>query len=117
MHHPHIAAVLVWIAVVLAIICAIGVAIVKNAFERLHFSSTVTSFSASLIALAVWIADPVWQSKIKVTLIALVLFLMNSILSHSTARAIRIFQEGQYEPKPDENIPLITKDNPTGTRQ
>ena len=77
MHHSQIAGWLVGVAAALTIICAIGLAMVKNTFERLHFSAAVTSLGAGLIALAVWVADPAWQSKIKATLIAIVLFLMN----------------------------------------
>ena len=114
MHHALIASVLVGIAAALAFVCAVGVAIVTNPLERLHFSATVTSFSAILIAAAVWLDDPAWQSRLKVLLIVIVLFAMNSILSHSTARAIRIREAKHFEPRPQDHIPLITKDNPTG---
>lgn len=114
MHHWLIACVLVSIATALAFICGVGVAIVKNPLERLHFSASVTSFSAALIAAAVWLDDPNWQSRLKVLLIAIVLFAMNSILSHSTARAIRIREAGHFEPRPKDQISLITKENPTG---
>lgn len=117
MHHSQIAGWLVGVAAALTIICAIGLAMVKNTFERLHFSAAVTSLGAGLIALAVWVADPAWQSKIKATLIAIVLFLMNSILSHATARAIRIYKNGQLEPRSGEEIPRMTEQNPTGARQ
>ena len=117
MHHPQIAGFLVGIGVALAVICALGVAIVKNALERLHFASPVTSFSAFLIALAVWIDDPTWQSRLKVVLVAIVLFVMNAVLSHATARAIRIRDDKHFEPQPADRIPLITKENPTGLRR
>jgi multisubunit Na+/H+ antiporter MnhG subunit len=117
MHHPQIASVLVGIAVALAILCAFGVALVTKPLERLHFSSPVTSFSASLIAIAVWIDDPTWQSRLKVALVAVVLFVMNAILSHATARAIRIRDDKHFEPQPADRIPLITKENPAGLRQ
>ena len=117
MHHPQIAGVLVGIAVALAVICGVGVAIVTKALERLHFSASVTSFSAVLIAVAVWIDDPTWQSRLKVALVALVLFVMNSILSHATARAIRIRDDQHFEPRPKDHIPLITQEHPRGFDQ
>jgi multisubunit Na+/H+ antiporter MnhG subunit len=117
MHHWIIAGVLVAVAVALAIICSVGLAIVTTTLERLHFSATVTSFSAALITAAVWIDDPTWQSRLKVLLTAIVLFVMNSILSHSTARAIRIRQEKHFEPRPGDEIGVITKENPTGAQQ
>lgn len=117
MHHPLAASILVYIAVGIAFLFAIGLAIVMNALERLHFSSTLAALSSALIVVAVWVDDPTWQSRLKATLTAIILFVMNSILSHSTARAIRIREEKHFEPKPEDHIPLITKENPTGLKQ
>jgi multisubunit Na+/H+ antiporter MnhG subunit len=114
MHHPLIAAILVGIATAVAIVCSIGLAIVKNTLERLHFTATVTSLCVALITLAVWVDDPNWQSRIKATLIAIVLFFMNSVLSHATARAVRVFENKQLEPTSTEKIMHITTGNPTG---
>ncbi len=117
MHHSLIGAVLVAIAVTLAIICAVGLALVRHSLERLHFSAVVVSFSAVLITVAVWITDPAWQSRVKATLVAVILFLMNSILSHSTGRAIRIFENGQFLPRSPDDIPQIPEEKSTGARR
>lgn len=114
MHHPLVASVLVGIAVVLAIVCSIGLGIMGSALERLHFSAAVTSFSTGLIVLAVWLDDPDWQARLKVVLIGVMLFVMNSALSHATARAIRIRETKHLDPQPQDKIPLITGENPTG---
>lgn len=114
--HAHIAAILVGVATGLAIFCSVGLAIMQKALERLHFSAAVTSLGSGLMVLAVWIVDPNWQSRIKVSLVAIVLFLMNSVLSHSTARAIRIHDKGQFEPRPSEHLAQMTEENPTGAK-
>ena len=116
MHHPHIASILVGVAAALAIVCAFGLWIMTNAYERLHFSSVLTSFCTFLIVLAIWIDDPNWQARLKGLLIGIILFVMNSILSHSTARAIRIREDKHLDPRPEDKIPVITKENPTGVR-
>ena len=108
MHHPVAASILVGIAVAIAIACSIGIATMETALERLHFSASVTSFSAGLIAVAVWIDDPNWQARLKVLLVVIVLFVMNSILSHSTARAIRIRKDKHFIPKPEDRISVLT---------
>jgi multisubunit Na+/H+ antiporter MnhG subunit len=117
MHHWLIAAIFVGSVTALTLICSLGLAIVKKPLERLHFSAAVSSVSVGLITLAVWLDDPNWQSRIKITLIAIILFFMNSILSHSTARAIRIFENNQLEPRDDETILRITKEHPSGARE
>lgn len=116
MHHPLIAGIFVAASVTLAIVCSLGLGIMSKPLEQLHFSSPVTSLSAALIVLAVWIDDPSWQSRLKVLLVAILLFAMNSMLSHSTARAIRIRTDKHFEPRPDDHIPVITPQNPTGMR-
>ena len=90
MLRTQIASVLVAVAVALAMVCSTGVAVMEDALQRLHFSAAVTSFSTGLIVAAVWLDDPNWQARLKALLIAVVLFVMNSVLSHSTARAIRV---------------------------
>ncbi len=107
MHHPIITSILLAIAVSLAVICSIGVAVMRDAFQRLHFSSPITVISVWLIVIAVWLEDTDWQARIKAALVALILFLMNAVLSHATARAIRIREAGHWDVHPDENIPLV----------
>lgn len=114
MHHALAASILVWIAVALAIVGAIGVAIMGDAFERLHFSTVPASFCAALIVLAVWLDDPNWQARLKVLFVAILLFLMNGILSHATARAIRIRQNKRLDIESGEKILLITQEHPAG---
>ncbi|HEV2206723.1 MAG TPA: monovalent cation/H(+) antiporter subunit G [Candidatus Acidoferrales bacterium] len=109
-----IASVLVGLAVALAIVCSIGIGIMKNAFERLHFSAIVVSFGTWLIIVAVWIDDPNWQARLKAVCIGVLLFLMNAVLSHATARAIRIRDKGQIEPHEDESVRMITREHPAG---
>lgn len=114
MHHALAASILVWIAVGLAILCAIGLAIMKTAFERLHFSSVLASFCTALIVVAVWLDDPNWQARLKGLCIAILLFVMNAVLSHATARAIRIREVKQLDVGANENTLLITQEHPAG---
>ena len=116
MHHWLIASILVWAAVAIAVIYSVGVAVMRSALERLHFSAIITTFSAWLMVVAVWLDDPNWQARLKVICVAVILGVMNSILSHATARAIRIRQAKHFEPQREDNIPLITDENPTGIR-
>ncbi len=104
MLRTQIASVLVAVAVALAIVCSTGVAVMEDALQRLHFSAAVTSFSTGLIVAAVWLDDPNWQARLKALLIAVVLFVMNSVFSHSTARAIRVRESKQLYPEFDSKL-------------
>lgn len=107
MNHPMVSGILLGLAVVLAIACAVGVLVMRDAFQRLHFSAPVVSFSVLFIGVAVWLEDTDPQARIKIILIGLILFVMNSILTHATGKAIRIRQAGKWDPTPDEKIPIV----------
>jgi multisubunit Na+/H+ antiporter MnhG subunit len=102
--------VLLGLAVAVAVFFSLGMAIMSDAFERLHFGAVVAGISGPLIAVAVWIEDNDAQSRIKIILIVLLLLFTNAILSHATARAFRIRQEGHWELEPSEKIPIVGPD-------
>ncbi len=110
MAHPIATGILLSVAVALAILCALGVAVMRDPFQRLHFSAPVVSLSVGLIAVAVWLEESDSQARIKVVLTALVLFLMNAILTHATAKAVRIRQAGHWAPRPEDHIPVVGRD-------
>ncbi len=91
----------------LCLLCGLGLAVVRDPYQRLHFASPVTSVAVPLVVVAVWVEDPQWQSRVKATLVAVVLFLMNAVLSHATARAVRVRQVDRFAPAADEHIPLV----------
>ena len=111
-HHPLITGVLLGVAVAIAIVSSIGVAVMRDAFQRIQFSSPVVSISIPLIAVAVWIEEKDPQARIKVILIWILLLVMNSILTHASARAFHIRAKNHWEPLPEDHIPVIGRDRP-----
>ena len=106
-HHPIIAGSLLGVAVALAIICSIGLVVMDDAYQRLHFSAPVVTISMLLIVVAVFIDEADSQARLKVILIFLLMLVMNSLLSHATARAIRIRQIGRLAPQEKERISVV----------
>jgi monovalent cation/proton antiporter MnhG/PhaG subunit len=113
-HHPIVVGILVGIAVLLAIISSIGVMVMRDAYQRLHFSAVVVTFSTLLIAIAVWVEEKDPQARIKVILIGVILFVMNSVLTAATAKAIRVSEVGHWEPRPGEGIQVIGRNTVAG---
>ena len=113
-HHPFIVAGLLGVAVALCLLCAVGVAVVRDPYQRLQFNTPVASVAVPLIVAAVWVGDPQWQSRIKATLVGVVLLLMNAVLSHATARAVRIRDVGHWPPTAEEQIPVVTDHGEAG---
>jgi monovalent cation/proton antiporter MnhG/PhaG subunit len=93
-----IASILVWLAVAFAVIGALGVWLMRDPFQRLHYITLPAVFSALFITAAVFIHEPK-QAGGKVALAALVLFAMNAVVTHATARAAWVYEHGRWPPK------------------
>ncbi len=96
--------VLLWGAVGLTVVCTVGMLVMDDVLERIHYMSPVAIISAFAIFLAVLLQEGWHQAAVKSLLVALVLFFMNAVLSHATARAARVRQFGQWQPRPEEHI-------------
>jgi multisubunit Na+/H+ antiporter MnhG subunit len=89
--------------------------VMRDAYQRLHFSAPVVIISMLLIVIAVFVEESDRQARIKVTLIFVLMLVMNSVLSHATARAIRIRQMGRWNPSAEEQIPVLEDKELAGT--
>jgi multicomponent Na+:H+ antiporter subunit G len=96
--------VLLAFAVVVALLCCLGILVMKDFYERLHYMAPVATVSAFCILLAVLIQTGWGQATIKTALVFLVLLFMNAVLTHATARAARIRTLGHWTPDPNEHI-------------
>ncbi len=96
--------VLVWVAVATCLICCLGIVVMKDFFERLHYMAPVSTVATVALLAAVVIEQGWGQAAIKMSLIVVVLFLMNAVLAHATARAARVRELGHWQPAPGENI-------------
>jgi len=93
------------IAVVVAWLCCLGILIMPNFYERLHYLSTVTTISAFSVLVAVVVQEGWGQATLKTILVCLVLLLTNAIVTHATARAGRVRSLGHWSPDPHEQAP------------
>ncbi len=113
-HHPVATGILLGLAVGLAILSSFGMAIMRNAFQKLNFTAPIVSISCLLIVISVFLEESEAQARLKVVLIAVMLFCLNAVLTHATAKATRIRKAGHWEVKPEERIPLHGKDRYAG---
>ena len=82
-----VAAILLGLGVFIELLCAVGMLVMRNPFDRLHYLAPATSIGPLLIAAAVLVAESDAQAKIKSVLVAVVLLATGPILTHATARA------------------------------
>ena len=97
-------AILLGIMVTTTMISCWALVLFRNAFQRMHYLSVVTTVSTFSLLIAVVIKEGWGQATIKTVLAFIVLLLINAVVTHATARAARIRQYGDWGPTPEEHI-------------
>jgi multisubunit Na+/H+ antiporter MnhG subunit len=115
MTHPILTSIFLWLAVANVLVFAVGLAVVRDAYQRLHYSAPIVCFSVLFIAIAVFLENRDPAARIKIVLISVILFWMNSVLTHATGKAIRIRDAGRLQVDVSEGIPLTGRNVLAGT--
>lgn len=82
-----VVALLLGFAVLVELLCAVGIVVMRSPFDRLHYLAPATTLGPFALAIAVLVAECEGQAKIKAVLVAVVLLTTGPILTHATARA------------------------------
>lgn len=90
--------VLLFGGVLMLLMCALGVLVMRSAYDRLHYASAA-GWGALLIALAILVRESVSLIADKAILAAIVLVVCGPVLSHATARSGRIRERGAWNPR------------------
>lgn len=93
-----IAAIVLGIGVFFAAVGALGVWLMRDPYQRLHYLTLPCSVSGGLVTLAVLLDEHQKQAAAKVALITLALFAMNAVVTQATARAVWVRDEGKWPP-------------------
>lgn len=88
------------------VVTAVGLLLVDDFYEQLHYLAPSSLVGAVAIPAAVVVHEGLSQSGAKAILIALLLFWANPVLTHATLRAGRIRRKRQWTPTADEEIPI-----------
>jgi monovalent cation/proton antiporter MnhG/PhaG subunit len=94
--------VLVGAAVAGELLCCVGLVLMRDVFDRLHYAMASTAVPPFLVAAAVVVEEGWTQPGINALVIAAALFLINPVLATATARAARARRFGQVEATPAE---------------
>jgi multicomponent Na+:H+ antiporter subunit G len=110
--HPLAIKILLALAVAVALASCLGMAVMRDPYQKLHYLAPAASISPVLIMIAVLLEEGLKQAGIKAILVAAVTFIMNAVLSHATARAFRIRELGQLLPGRTQQavVPLVGVD-------
>jgi len=94
--------VLVAVGVAAELSCCLGLLLMRDAFDRLHYVAAGTTLPPVAIAVGVLVEEGLNSSSINALVVAAVLLLANPLLVHATARAIRIRKLGSLAARPGE---------------
>jgi monovalent cation/proton antiporter MnhG/PhaG subunit len=84
------------------LLCCLGLVLMRDVFDRLHYVMASTTVPPFLIAAAVVVEEDWTQPSINALLIAAALFVANPVLATATARAARGRRFGQVEARPED---------------
>lgn len=102
--------VLLGVASVLTIVCAVGMLVMRDPWQKLHFIAPPASIAALLISFAIRIADPHHVASMKAFFVFIVLVAMNGVATHATARAAYVKQKKHWPPDPkDHDVEVLPR--------
>jgi multicomponent Na+:H+ antiporter subunit G len=95
--------VLLALGVGIEVLCALGVLVMSNVYDRLHYVGAA-SFGALFVALAILVRDSFSLIADKALLVAVLMLASGPIMSHATARAVRVREHGHWSVQESERI-------------
>jgi multicomponent Na+:H+ antiporter subunit G len=82
----------------------VGVLVMRDAYDRLHYTAPATTIAPLAIAAAIVLEERLSAAGVKALLVALALLVTNPVLTHATARAARIRQLGEWTVQEGEHV-------------
>ena len=102
--------VLLALAVLTVAASAIGLAVMPDAYSRLHYVTPAAVVAPVLVALAIFVAEGLDENTGETVLALVFMIIAAPFLSHATIRAIRVRETGDWRgPRED------AKDEPSDT--
>ena len=99
-----VADVLLALGVAIELLSCLGLLVMDNVFDRLHYVGPASTLGPIAIAGAVLFVECGSMSGLKVILIAVVLVGGGPVVSHATARAARVRRFGHWQAQPEEEV-------------
>ena len=94
--------VLLGVGVASVLLSCLGVLVMRDALDRLHFTAPAGTIAPVVVAVAVLVEEPLSSAGIKAVLVAVLIVVTTPVLSHATARAARIREHGRWRMLPRE---------------
>ncbi len=102
-----VATLLLALGVGLLLLCCLGVLVMDNLYDRLHYLGPASTLGAFVLAVAVVLREGASTAGLKALTVAAILVSVGPVLSHAIARAARVRQFGSWEAQPGEVVEIV----------
>jgi monovalent cation/proton antiporter MnhG/PhaG subunit len=93
---------LLGLGVAAELLCCAGVAVTRTVYDRLHYAAAGTTVGPFLILAALLVREGLSSQGLQSIAAVSLLFLLNPVLVHATARAARRVDFGEVGARPEE---------------
>jgi len=87
--------------VAIELACCLGVLLMRDAHDKLHYIGPAAILGPISIAAAIVIRESLSQAGVKAIVTAVLLIIANPVLTHATGRALYIRRRDHLEPERD----------------
>jgi multisubunit Na+/H+ antiporter MnhG subunit len=91
--------ILLGLAVLIVLASAVGVLLMRDAYQKLHFVTPAALVAPALVALAVMVQHGVYEMTGEAFLALFFMIIAGPFVSHATIRAIRVREKGDWRPQ------------------
>jgi multisubunit Na+/H+ antiporter MnhG subunit len=95
--------VLLWIGVGIQVVCTLGLLVMRDALDRVHYAGAA-SFGLLLIGIAILVRESFSLIGDKALAAGLVAVIGSPVLMHVTMRSARVAEHGEWQPQPEEHV-------------
>ena len=97
--------VLLGLAVAVVLMASLGVLVMRDVYQKLHFVTPISLIAPALVAVAVLVQQGCSENTVETWLALLFLYVAGPFLTHATIRAARIRKTGDWRLRNDDGAP------------
>ena len=102
--------VLLGLAVLTVASASLGVLLMRDAYQKLHFVTPAALIAPALVALALMVQHGVYEMTGEAFLALFFMIIAGPFVSHATMRAIRVREKGDWRPQRGGKAPVEEKE-------
>jgi multicomponent Na+:H+ antiporter subunit G len=100
-----VVAILLAVGVAVELLSCIGMLVMEDVLDRLHYLAPATTIGSAFITTAVLVQEGLTTSGLYTLMVFFMLLLSSPVLAHATGRIARSRRdEGQWTAQPDEDV-------------